>query len=69
MKYESLSFHGNGDKGRVSIEGDARWPSNRTSQAHDSKRAPAPNWAWAHSTDSYDWMDSHSPFPPSDLSG
>jgi hypothetical protein len=19
------------------------------------------NWAWAHNTESYDWMDSHSP--------
>jgi hypothetical protein len=27
MKYESLSFQGNGDKSRVSIKGDALWPS------------------------------------------
>ena len=24
---------------------------------------PARNWAWVHNADSYDWMDSHSPFP------
>lgn len=24
---------------------------------------PARNWAWAHHSDSYDWMDWHSPFP------
>jgi hypothetical protein len=23
----------------------------------------ARNWAWAHHSDSYDWMDWHSPFP------
>ena len=26
---------------------------------------PARNWAWAHHSDLYDWMDCHSPFPGS----
>ncbi|MGF6781905.1 hypothetical protein [Paraburkholderia sp. GAS334] len=26
---------------------------------------PARNWAWAHHSDLYDWMDWHSPFPAS----
>jgi hypothetical protein len=25
-------------------------------------RETATNWAWTHSNESYDWMDSHSPF-------
>ncbi|MFL9915827.1 hypothetical protein PQR75_10610 [Paraburkholderia fungorum] len=29
---------------------------------------PARNWAWAHQSDPYDWMDSHSPFPAKDTS-
>ncbi|MGA7781866.1 MAG: hypothetical protein WCA85_29720 [Paraburkholderia sp.] len=32
-----------------------------TETAHNSRES-ARNWAWTHSTESYDWMDSHSPF-------
>jgi hypothetical protein len=28
---------------------------------------PARNWAWANSNGTYDWMDSHTPFPSPDL--
>jgi hypothetical protein len=31
------------------------------SQSEPRTREPVRNWAWAHSQDSYDWMDSHSP--------
>ncbi|WP_114809584.1 hypothetical protein [Paraburkholderia kururiensis] len=35
----------------------------------DATRAPVRtrNWAWANSNETYDWMDSHTPVPPSDL--
>ncbi|RDJ97584.1 hypothetical protein [Paraburkholderia lacunae] len=68
MKHASSSFQGTGEKGRVSIKGDTLWLSSRSSQTHDGMRAPTPNWAWAHRTESYDWMDSHSPFTAADLS-
>ncbi|WP_429325575.1 hypothetical protein [Paraburkholderia sp. GAS348] len=35
-------------------------PSEEAAQAVGKKREAARNWAWAHSSESYDWMDSHS---------
>lgn len=32
---------------------------------HETPRA-ATNWAWINSNQSYDWMDSHSPFTTQD---
>jgi hypothetical protein len=31
--------------------------------------AASDNWAWAHRSDSYDWMDSAGPLPIDDLAG
>jgi hypothetical protein len=35
-------------------------PSEKVAQVVDKTRETARNWAWAHSNESYDWMDSHS---------
>lgn len=55
--------------------GNAEQPSDRydestslvevTQTVHDTREA-ATNWAWTHSNESYDWMDSHSPFTTQD---
>ncbi|CAE6749363.1 hypothetical protein [Paraburkholderia haematera] len=36
-------------------------PSEAVAPAVGKTRVTARNWAWAHSNESYDWMDSHSP--------
>jgi hypothetical protein len=40
--------------------------SEEVGQAVGKKREAARNWAWAHSSGSYDWMDSHSLFSTRD---
>jgi hypothetical protein len=39
--------------------------SDLGSASNHVAEVPAMNWAWAHRSDLYDWMDWHSPFPAS----
>ncbi len=68
MNYDSSIFRKSGVRSRVSDDGDALSQTNGISQKSSSAHAPARNWAWAHRTDSYDWMDSHCPFSTSGFS-
>jgi hypothetical protein len=43
-------------------EGHELLPSEQLAEVVVEKHETSRNWAWAHSHDSYDWMDSHSPF-------
>ncbi|MGF6779765.1 hypothetical protein P3T21_004994 [Paraburkholderia sp. GAS334] len=43
-----------------------RSPSEEGSRVVSRTRETTRNWAWAHSNESYDWMDSHSPFTAQD---
>jgi hypothetical protein len=62
MNHDSSIFRKRGVLSRASVDGDALSQTNGTSQKSSDTHAPARNWAWAHTTDSYDWMDRHGPF-------
>lgn len=62
MSYESPKFQDIDSARRAGDKCDAQSPSKATGRT----REPGRNWAWAHSNESYDWMDSHSPFSASD---
>jgi hypothetical protein len=69
MKYDSSSFLNIEAQGGTSVRPVTSSASSESSQATDDKKASARNWAWAHHSEAYDWMDSHSPFSPADLAG
>ncbi len=69
MKYNASNYLNTEAQGGTSVRRDARSKSSESSQTIDDTKASARNWAWAHHTDSYDWMDMHSPFSPADLAG
>ncbi|MGB8414761.1 hypothetical protein [Paraburkholderia sp.] len=66
MNYGSSKCGNIGCTCNTNDEHDERLPSEELVQVvhetHDATR----NWAWAHNNDSYDWMDSHSPFNTQD---
>jgi hypothetical protein len=68
MNYDSSTLRKAEALIRASERGNALSPSTGTSQGTSGKTTPARNWAWAHATDSYDWMDSVGPLSTSDLS-
>jgi len=63
MDHNSMNCRNVDDVGRTSDAGDERLPSRETARTIRGTREPARNWAWAQGNESYDWMDSHSPFP------
>jgi hypothetical protein len=67
MKRESLSFRNIDDQSGAGVRNRVGVVSNEQSQESSVPRVPSRNWAWAHISDTYDWMDSHSPSPTSDL--
>ncbi|MGF6902229.1 hypothetical protein P3T22_003506 [Paraburkholderia sp. GAS348] len=60
MKYDSSNSINIGRGERMNDKHDEGSPSEEAAQAVGKKREAARNWAWAHSSESYDWMDSHS---------
>jgi hypothetical protein len=64
MKRESFNFRNIDDQSGAGARGCAGVASN--AKPADAKPATR-NWAWAHTSDSYDWMDSHSPLPSAEL--
>jgi len=55
--------------GRNGAEKDMRLdiqPVGQVTPALHQTQKPARNWAWLHNTETYDWMDSHSPFSTRD---
>jgi hypothetical protein len=69
MKYGSSNYLDIEAQGGTSVRRGASSTSSEGSQTLDDKKAPDRNWAWAHQSESYDWMDAHSPFSPKDLAG
>jgi len=67
MNYDSSNSRNTGCAGRASDTYEERSPSEAVSPALDKTRETARNWAWAHINESYDWMDSHSPFATQDV--
>lgn len=67
MDYDSSCSRNTCDDCTYETRGE-RLISEEVSQPVHRTRGPARNWAWAHSHESYDWMDSHSPFGARDLS-
>lgn len=71
MSYDFADFQETDLQSRPGDEVNTHSPSNTARQAAgrtNSKNARTRAWAWSQGTESYDWMDSHSPFPMSDLS-
>jgi len=66
MKRESLNFRNIDDHSGAGARGCAGVVSSEQSRTAGAKSA-ARNWAWAHTGDAYDWMDSHSPLPSAEL--
>ena len=67
MKYDSSNILNIEAQGGTSVRRGTKSASSEVSQAMAEKKAIARNWAWAHHSESYDWMDTHSPFSPDDL--
>ena len=68
MSYELEDLEELDVQTRASDEVETASPSKVAPHASghtNSTTVPARSWAWAHGTESYDWMDSHSPFPVS----
>jgi hypothetical protein len=63
MKRESLNFRNIDDHGGAGVRARIEAVSSEKAQAAAVPR----NWAWAHFSDSYDWMDTHSPDVATDL--
>ncbi len=63
MKRESLNFRNIDDHSGAGVRARVEVVSSDKAQAAAIPR----NWAWAHVSDSYDWMDSHSPAVVTDL--
>jgi hypothetical protein len=67
MNHES-SINGKvGVRNGAHREADVVSSSHGVAQRFGSKRGVGRNWAWAHSTESYDWMDVHGPFVAAEL--
>ncbi|HEY1997730.1 hypothetical protein [Paraburkholderia sp.] len=67
MKDDSSNF---GKTGRVDATGDKYDKGSVLEeglQTVPQTRETVRNWAWTHSNESYDWMDSHSPFTSQDV--
>lgn len=60
MNYDSSKSRNIGRAERTDDNYDGASPSEEVAQAVGKKSDTARNWAWAHSNESYDWMDSHS---------
>jgi hypothetical protein len=57
MKRETLNFRHTDDHCGATAPARVEVVSSKKAQA----AAVARNWAWAHYSDSYDWMDTHTP--------
>ncbi len=67
MKRDSLEILSSADRSCVSNE--RRVVASSTAFSRKAtERTKARNWAWAHHTDSYDWMDWHSPSSTAEFS-
>ncbi|SOE70746.1 hypothetical protein SAMN05414139_03862 [Burkholderia sp. D7] len=66
MNYDSSNSRNIGHAERTNDKYDEGSSSEEVAQAVGKKREAARNWAWAHSSGSYDWMDSHSLFSTRD---
>ena len=60
MNYDSSNSRNPSRDGGVQDTHAEIQPSAQVSPAVHKAEKPARNWAWAHNTESYDWMDSHS---------
>jgi hypothetical protein len=60
MNYDSSKSRNITCSERTNDKYDEGMPSETVSQVVGKTRETARNWAWAHSNESYDWMDSHS---------
>ena len=61
MDHKRLNFRNSSAERTTSDRSKADSLSNHVVMA-DDLTSPR-NWAWTHRSDSYDWMDWHSPFP------
>lgn len=62
MNYDSRNSRNISSAERTNDKYDEGSTSEEIAQAVGKTGGTSRNWAWAHSTESYDWMDSHSPF-------
>ena len=60
MKYDSSNARNTGRDGGLQDTRSEIQPSVQVAPAVHEAQKPPRNWAWAHNTESYDWMDSHS---------
>lgn len=60
MSYESSKSRNLAGANGTNDNYEGRSASEEVVQIVGKKRETARNWAWAHSNESYDWMDSHS---------
>jgi hypothetical protein len=66
MFYDHTNFQNIDHRRGKNDRSDVGSPSNHDVEVINP--TPARNWAWAHHSDSYDWMDWHNPFPATDPS-
>jgi hypothetical protein len=62
MKYDSSNYGNGGSNSRRQDAVPELQPALQPVAEVSKTPSAARNWAWAHNTESYDWMDSHSLF-------
>ncbi|MGF6723130.1 hypothetical protein P3T43_002485 [Paraburkholderia sp. GAS41] len=60
MKYEASNSRNTGRDGSLQDTVAEIQPVAQVAPAVQKAQQPTRNWAWAHHTESYDWMDTHS---------
>ena len=65
MSFDAMKFENARDAGGSNDRRRAESASAERSKATGNVGTPARNWAWANH-DSYDWMDTHTPFSRGD---
>jgi hypothetical protein len=68
MKHDTSNTRDAGGQGGANDQHETAPATRSNAQAGGSTSASSRNWAWAHQSDSYDWMDSYTGLPATELS-
>jgi len=59
MRNDAMDFIRAGEQDGTNEQAQVAAGQDRRSQRKTGEHAHGANWAWAHRTESYDWMDRH----------
>ncbi|MEZ2355050.1 hypothetical protein [Caballeronia sp. RCC_10] len=59
MRNDAMDFLGAGEQDGTNEQAEVAAGQDRRWRWKSAERAHGANWAWAHQTESYNWMDRH----------